>query len=74
MIEENTKTLYIIKKYNYYNLIGMGGSSLGAKGIYSFLNHKIKKKFNFVDNLEINKINSRHTDEICNKCIAWLTV
>ena len=44
------------KKYNFYNLIGMGGSSLGAKGIYSFLNHKIKKKFNFIDNLEINKI------------------
>jgi glucose-6-phosphate isomerase len=47
-----------IKKYNFYNVIGMGGSSLGAKGIYSFLIHKIKKKFNFIDNLEINKIDT----------------
>jgi|TARA_B110000438_G_scaffold265866_1_gene279516 glucose-6-phosphate isomerase len=35
-------------------LIGMGGSILGAKSIYSFLRHKIKKKVFFFDNLDFN--------------------
>jgi glucose-6-phosphate isomerase len=34
----------------------MGGSILGAKAIYSFLKHKIKKEFIFFDNLEDMKI------------------
>ena len=33
-------------------IIGVGGSILGAKAIFSFLNHKIKKKIIFIDNLE----------------------
>ena len=45
-----------IKKYYFYNLIGMGGSSLGAKGIYSFLREKIKKEFNFIDNIKLKPI------------------
>ena len=32
----------------------MGGSTLGAHAIYDFLNHKIKKKFKFTDNLQTN--------------------
>ncbi|MDC0417795.1 hypothetical protein OAL74_05020 [Candidatus Pelagibacter sp.] len=36
-------------------LIGMGGSILGSKAIYSFLDHKIKKKFYFIDNLSERK-------------------
>ena len=32
----------------------MGGSSLGAKAIYDFLRHKIKKNFFFIDNLKID--------------------
>ena len=47
----------ILKKYKNYKqvrLIGMGGSIMGAKAIHSFLNHKIKKNFYFVDNLESN--------------------
>ena len=40
----------------------MGGSSLGAEAIYSFLNRKIRKKFSFVNNIDLsrkknNKIN-----------------
>ena len=35
-------------------MIGMGGSILGAKAIYSFLQFKIKKKFIFLDNLDAN--------------------
>jgi glucose-6-phosphate isomerase len=44
-----------IKKFNNFRtvvVIGMGGSILGTKAIYSFLKHKIKKKFIFVDNLD----------------------
>ncbi len=44
-----------IKKFNNFRtivVIGMGGSILGAKAIYSFLKHKIKKKFVFIDNLD----------------------
>jgi len=42
------------KKYKNYKdvrIIGMGGSSLGSKAIYSFLKHKIKKKFVFINDL-----------------------
>ena len=41
-----------LKKYKSYNLIGMGGSILGAQAIYDFLNKKIKKKFTFYNNLQ----------------------
>ncbi len=41
-----------LKKYSEIRLIGMGGSTLGARAIYSFLKDKIKKKFIFVDSLE----------------------
>ena len=43
------------KKFNNYNLIGMGGSSLGAKAIYNFLKPKIKRNFTFFDNLYSKK-------------------
>ena len=39
------------KKFNNYNLVGMGGSSLGTKAIYNFLKPKVKKGFTFIDNL-----------------------
>ena len=46
------------KKYTNFkniNLIGMGGSALGAKAIYNFFSPKIKKKFTFVDNINLKK-------------------
>ncbi len=43
------KLIYNLKKYKNVNLIGMGGSILGTKTIYNFLDIK-KKKFNFIDN------------------------
>jgi len=46
------KKIKKIKKNFDLRIIGVGGSILGAKAIYSFLNHKIKKKTIFVDNLE----------------------
>jgi len=48
-----------IKKYKKYKnivIIGMGGSILGSKAIYSFLKYKIKKNFIFLDNLDQNLI------------------
>ena len=48
-----------LKKYNKYKsviVIGMGGSTLGANAIYSFLEQKIKKLFIFLDNLDYRKI------------------
>ena len=47
-----------LKKYNKFKLlkiVGMGGSVLGINAIYSFLKFKIKKKFTFLDNLNLNK-------------------
>ena len=46
-----------IKKFSKYKnivVIGMGGSILGTKSIYSFLRKKIKKNFFFFDNLDSN--------------------
>jgi len=47
----NKKLIFKYKKYSKINLIGMGGSSLGARSIYFFLKEKIKKEFRFFDNL-----------------------
>ena len=43
-----------IDSFNFFNIIGIGGSVLSAKAIHSFLKNKIKKKFNFIDNLSEN--------------------
>jgi glucose-6-phosphate isomerase len=50
----NTKFVKKYKKFLNYRVIGMGGSSLGAQAIYDFLKKKIKKKFSFIDNLQIH--------------------
>ena len=47
----SNKLIKKLKKNKIYILVGMGGSILGAKAIYSFLKGKIKKKFIFHDNL-----------------------
>ena len=50
-------TKKIISKYRKFpniRIIGMGGSILGSETIYNFLKPKIKKKINFVDNLNSN--------------------
>ena len=41
-----------MQKSTNFRIIGMGGSSLGSKAIYDFLNFKIKKNFLFIDNLQ----------------------
>ena len=50
------KDLKNLKKYTEFNLVGMGGSVLGAQAIYDFLENKIKKKFFFFNNLQNFKI------------------
>ncbi len=64
------KYLLNFKKYYEYNLIGMGGSILGAQAIYDFLSHKIKKKFFFYNNLQnirITKSNEKRLNIIISK-------
>ena len=46
-----------VKKFSKYKnivVIGMGGSILGTKSIYSFFKEKIKKEVFFFDNLDLN--------------------
>ena len=50
------KKIKIFKRFSEFNLVGMGGSILGAETIYNFLNHKINKKFNFYNNLNFKNI------------------
>ena len=48
-----------IKEFLHYkdvNLIGIGGSILGAEAIYDFLKHKVKKNFSFYNNIKFQKI------------------
>jgi len=60
--EKNYKLCYsrklvkVLKKNKNIILVGMGGSILGAKALYSFLKRKIKKKFFFQDNLSERNI------------------
>ena len=49
------KDIQKYKKLANFCIIGMGGSTLGSQAIYNFLNHKIKKNFIFIDNLDVNK-------------------
>jgi len=40
------------KKFQFYQIYGMGGSSLGSKAIYDFIGSKNKKKFVFFNNID----------------------
>ncbi len=48
----NKKQITKFKKYKVFLIYGMGGSSLGAKAIYDFMYHRIKKNFYFFDNID----------------------
>ena len=50
------KKIKFFKRFSEVNLVGMGGSILGAETIYNFLNNKINKKFNFFNNLNFQNI------------------
>ena len=63
------KILLKYKRNTNYRVIGMGGSSLGTQTIYDFLKYKIKKKFVFSDNLQVNlnKDKKKYTNLIVSK-------
>ena len=50
----SAKTIKRFSKFKNIIIIGMGGSILGAKSIYSFFGERIKKKLFFFDNLDSN--------------------
>ncbi len=52
----NKKKISKFKKYKILQIFGMGGSGLGTKAIYNFLNNKINKKVIFFDNLSIKRV------------------
>ncbi len=56
-------------KYNQIRLIGMGGSILGTKAIFKFLNPKTKKKIYFFDNLN-SKTNILRNKKFLNLIIS----
>ena len=60
----NKEKLKYFKKFNSFNLIGMGGSILGSEAIYDFLNFKIKKKFYFYNTLKSNQLNKNKNKRI----------
>jgi len=66
-----------IKKFSKYKniiIFGMGGSILGSKCIYSFLNDKIKKKVFFFDNLDPNlHAQYRKIKDIKNSCFIVIS-
>ena len=49
------KIISKVKNYKNIRLIGMGGSILGTEAIYDFLRPKIKKEFEFINNLKSKK-------------------
>ena len=55
----NKKNLSKYKKNKYFRVIGMGGSTLGSQAIYDFLKHRIKKNFQFIDNLKLSQKNKK---------------
>ena len=55
-INFNKVNLKKFQKYKTVIVLGIGGSILGGEAIYSFLKHKIKKKFIFLDNLDLTRI------------------
>ena len=65
---KNSFSNKFVKKYKSYsniNIIGMGGSILGSRCIYNFLNNKIRKNFLFYDNY----LNKNHNDDLNKKSL-----
>ena len=64
------KLLNEYKKSLNFRVIGMGGSILGTQAIYDFLVHKIRKKFEFINNLDSslkNKTKKKYINLIVSK-------
>ncbi len=64
------KKIKLFKRFSKVNIVGMGGSILGAETIYNFLKYKINKKFNFYNNLNfqnITKTNEKNLNIVISK-------
>jgi len=66
----NKSEIIKYKKFSNYNVIGIGGSSLGIEAIYKFLNFKIKKKFKFYNNINSNLFDSSKKKKALNIVIS----
>ena len=66
----NKKIINKYKKISQVSLVGMGGSILGARSIYNFLKHKIKKNFVFNDEFVLNKLSPKKNNKILNIIIS----
>ena len=64
------KLLNKFKRNNFFNIIGMGGSTLGAEAIYQFLKNKTKKKFRFINNLKPNIDEKTKNTKVINLIIS----
>ena len=64
------KNILKLKKFSEIRLIGMGGSVLGSRSIYSFLKDKIEKKFYFNDNLENLNLSNKSKKKQLNLIIS----
>ena len=64
------KLVHKYKNFLNFRVIGMGGSVLGAKAIFQFLNHKIKKNFFFIDNLQNRPDSKKNKKNFVNLVIS----
>ncbi len=65
----NLKKIKNYKKFKTVIIIGMGGSILAAKSIYSFLINKTDKNFIFIDNLNLSFIKKVIKQNNPKKCL-----
>ena len=66
----NKQQLKKYKKFDMFQIFGMGGSSLGSQAIYNFIKSKIKKKFYFFDNLDTKENLIKSKNKILNIIIS----
>ena len=69
----SNKTLKNFKKYKNFVLIGMGGSILGFKAIFSFLKQDINKNFFFLDNLDEQLLSQLSKLKKKNTCVILIS-
>ena len=69
----SNKLIRILKKKKNVILVGMGGSILGAKAIYSFLRTNIKKNFFFQDNLSERNILELNSQKFNNPLYVFVS-
>ena len=66
----NKQQLKKYKKFDMFQIFGMGGSSLGSQAIYNFIKSKVKKKFYFFDNLDTKENLIKSKNKILNIIIS----